>query len=405
MFACWVFRRLTLAFTLALTALCLLLPSQALAQVEITSAGPITKVGITPTGNLYAYHQLFSSQLYYSGESDSAAVWAVHDVDSGLLYGPASVGAGVNMTSPAGYTYWTSVTQTGPTGTGIAADPFKIISTMTGGTLTAVITVTYVIGQEAFNTSLQVTDNSGVDRNLRIFLGADLYYGSLDAGYPLHDPATGSVGGEVPSGTHAGFTGWFIPMTPADRYFAGSYSAMWGEIGSRQLSNTNTCPTAGSSCDYGAALQWNVALPANGSTTIIDVDQLFSGELKLLPLSLHNGTVGTPYSQLFTPLGGGSVPPYTVTWLSGSVPPGLTFDPATRTLSGTPTTAGTYSFTLRVTDSTPATPKEGDFPYVLIVLGNNNAVSHPIPALGAGALVVLMLALGIAASGVARRKT
>ncbi len=39
---------------------------------------------------------------------------------------------------------------------------------------------------------------------------------------------------------------------------------------------------------------------------------------------------------------------------SGSLPPGLTLNPATGTVSGTPTTAGTYPFTVRVADATGA---------------------------------------------------
>jgi large repetitive protein len=61
---------------------------------------------------------------------------------------------------------------------------------------------------------------------------------------------------------------------------------------------------------------------------------------------LPTGTVGTAYSTGFAASGGS--PPYTFA-LTGTAPPGLSLSQAT--LSGTPTTAGQYSFGITVTDS------------------------------------------------------
>ena len=64
--------------------------------------------------------------------------------------------------------------------------------------------------------------------------------------------------------------------------------------------------------------------------------------------SLPDGAVGTAYSQKFAAVGG--TPPYTWSLTQGSVP-GLAFSASQTTLSGTPTTAGTYTFTLQAADS------------------------------------------------------
>jgi hypothetical protein len=45
------------------------------------------------------------------------------------------------------------------------------------------------------------------------------------------------------------------------------------------------------------------------------------------------------------------VPEYTWTLVAGELPPGLELTESPRRITGTPTTAGTFTFTVRVTDS------------------------------------------------------
>ena len=64
--------------------------------------------------------------------------------------------------------------------------------------------------------------------------------------------------------------------------------------------------------------------------------------------SLPNGYVGLSYSATLAASGGtGS---YTWSIVSGSLPPGLSLNPSTGAITGTPTTAGTSSFTVQVND-------------------------------------------------------
>ena len=70
--------------------------------------------------------------------------------------------------------------------------------------------------------------------------------------------------------------------------------------------------------------------------------------LVISPLSLPAGTTGASYSQVLTASGG--TPPYAFSVSSGALPPGLSLGTG-GLLSGTPTSSGTFTFTIAVTDS------------------------------------------------------
>jgi Putative Ig domain len=65
---------------------------------------------------------------------------------------------------------------------------------------------------------------------------------------------------------------------------------------------------------------------------------------------LPAATVAVAYTQKLPVVANGGTPPYTWSLIAGSVP-GLTFDPAGLTLSGTPSTAGTFNLTIQAADS------------------------------------------------------
>ena len=100
-----------------------------------------------------------------------------------------------------------------------------------------------------------------------------------------------------------------------------------------------------------------------------------SGPALLFPAP-PGGEVGVTYSDQLTVTGGTS--PFTWSVSAGTLPAGLTLGASTGLLSGTPTAAGTYSFTVKVTDHAGLTATE---PVTLTVIAGPS-LSFPAPPAG-----------------------
>ncbi len=74
--------------------------------------------------------------------------------------------------------------------------------------------------------------------------------------------------------------------------------------------------------------------------------------LVITTTSLPNGSINVAYFQSLVATGG--TPPYTWSLISGALPPGLSLDATSGTITGTPTQLGTSSFTVQVQDSAKA---------------------------------------------------
>ena len=96
-----------------------------------------------------------------------------------------------------------------------------------------------------------------------------------------------------------------------------------------------------------------LATDQNGSTGAQSYTvQIASATLSISPANLGAATAEASYSVSLGTTGG--TQPYTYTISSGSLPPGLSLS-SSGSLSGTPTAAGAYNFTIRSTDSSTGT--------------------------------------------------
>ena len=153
-------------------------------------------------------------------------------------------------------------------------------------------------------------------------------------------PASGPAAG----GTAVTITGSNF-QSGAAVSFGGMASSQVTFVSAGQLQATTPAHSAG-------AVDVKVTNPDNQSAILA---RGFTYEAPKDPLTistsrLPNGQVQVAYAASLQASGG--TPPYSWSLAAGSLPAGLSLDPASGAISGTPTTTGSASFTVKVTDST-----------------------------------------------------
>ncbi len=112
-------------------------------------------------------------------------------------------------------------------------------------------------------------------------------------------------------------------------------------------------------------------------------------QLKIAISTLPSGTLGTAYSAPAQASGGTA--PYTWSMASGTLPAGLTLNPAAGTITGMPTAMGTSTFTLQVTDSA-STPASATASLSITIEGVVTVTTASLPAGSVGVTYTAILA-------------
>ncbi|MCX6589795.1 MAG: Ig domain-containing protein, partial [Acidobacteria bacterium] len=113
--------------------------------------------------------------------------------------------------------------------------------------------------------------------------------------------------------------------------------------------NTDTGILSGTPHTATNATVYILVEDADGRSAISGYSLTIGPGVRFTTLWLPNGTRTTAYSQTVAATGGTGALTYSLA--SGSLPNGLTLSVSSGLLSGTPTLAGTYNFSLRATDS------------------------------------------------------
>ncbi len=166
---------------------------------------------------------------------------------------------------------------------------------------------------------------------------------------PVHVAATASS-------KRAYISRWAVSADNAQVYTAGQATSLSTDValssGTHQL-----VITAWDSKGRSASASRSVTVPSTTSPAPSPAP------LSIATTSLPGSTVGIAYSVTLTASGGTT--PYSWTVASGQIPPGLALS-SSGTIQGTPTTAGQFTFTVQVKDSTAA-PQTASTSYTLSV--------------------------------------
>jgi large repetitive protein len=135
-------------------------------------------------------------------------------------------------------------------------------------------------------------------------------------------------------------------------------------------------PSTGGTFSFTAQVTDSTTLTATKSFTLSIAAQLAITTQPTLP----SGGVGTSYSQALTAVGGTA--PYTWSVTAGALPGGLSLNPTSGVISGTPTTVGNITFTVQVRDNNSDTTSEAFTLAIVSALTITTAPTLPVGAVG-----------------------
>ncbi len=298
-----------------------------------------TALATTPYNGTYTTPQLVANKIYYVAArqigctTESVRVPVTVTVNPQIIFAATTFANGTvgtaytkQLTAATGgtptYTYTLAVGSTLPPGLTLSN------AGLLGGVPTQAGT---------YNFSVTVTDSKGCSvttaqtlliTNTLTLTTVNLPDGTVGVGYPTQviPPATG---GTTP------YTYTAVNLPPGL-----SFNPTTREI-------TGTPTVAG---PYVVTI--NVS-DADGNSANMNYPINIKNALVLPNASLADGKVGLSYPTQLIPSATGGTTPYT--YVATNLPPGLSFNPATREITGTPTTTGTFSVNVQVTDGAGVT--------------------------------------------------
>jgi Putative Ig domain len=203
---------------------------------------------------------------------------------------------------------------------------------LNAGTITGVPTATGTV-----NFTIQATDSSNPPRTASAALHITTNSPLAITPGSLPDAVTGNAYSATLT-----TTGGVGPVTwsVSSGALPGGFT-LWQSTGTI----TGTCPGSGT---YNFTAHATDSSSPSQVATLAETIHVY-GQLMITTTSLPDGTVGTAYGTALAAFGG----TFTYTWsiTQGSLPDGISIDPSSGNLTGTPTTTGLSSFTVKVIDT------------------------------------------------------
>jgi uncharacterized repeat protein (TIGR01451 family) len=324
-------RRLALAAALAATMWCLLAaiaPTGAAAATpykDIASAGPLTHIYLGDELSCQIAHSADTFLEFFPPAlipGDCGTFVAL----GGSLYAPNFTAHGGTATGGLGiYTPFTPVSQSNVTGSGTAADPYKVVTVADAGLTGLRIqeSDSYVVGDEAYRTDLAISNGSGGALSGVLYRAGDCFLGGSDFGFGFTEVFGNrkAVGCSVnANNTPPGRIEEWVPLTGGNNFYQARYSAVWSWIGTKApFPDTCGCTTFQ---DNGGGISWAFTVPAGGLLTFSHVTTFSPTGKEPLPTSKGADSPTSPP---------GSQNGYTIT-ISNPNPSDVTLNSITDTL-------------------------------------------------------------------------
>jgi len=249
---------------------CLTAASSAIAAV------PSVDIGASPLLNVSIGSDL-SCQVKHTGDQaleffpssatpgDCGTFVAV----GGTVFGPnfsQHDGSATGGVTSGNYSAFSGTSQSGKSGSGTSAKPFKVVTTGTAGSVGVSETDTYVSGQESYRTDITVTNNGGAAANIVLYRAGDCFLQNSDSGFGMTG-SNGAVGcAENANNTPAGRIEEWVPITSGANFLEDGFDEVWSAI-AKQTPFPNQCVHCTDKVDNGAGISYSASIQPGQSQT------------------------------------------------------------------------------------------------------------------------------------------
>lgn len=322
-------RRLAVLVTALVVPLLHTGAASAASKVIEVPEGRLTRIEISDLLNCAVNHIDDTAGEFYGNTACGTFV-----ATGGTLFGPTAVPAGSNA-NPR--TPFTPVSQSDVSGSGTAADPYRIVTVvdLEGTTLRLTETDTYVSGEESYRTDVELTNTGNAGVTGLVYRAGDCYLQNSDSGYGRLHPESGAVScvavNDAGNGPGDRIEQW-LPLTAGSHAYHAHYSDVWARIGAQQpFDDTCRCDER---IDNGAGLSWEWTIAPSASATFSHITTFSPlGRLPLSTSKTASVTTAPPASSTSYTItvNNPNNAAVTLTEISDTLPDGFTATPGTTT--------------------------------------------------------------------------